>query len=102
MATLICVKQLVYIHTLTRPILVVLSQAAARWVSGWLTPLATKLIPGRQSAAAIRLGILVAALLVQIVCLVILAQLIELCIDLAELWAILAHKHLEITLDETT
>lgn len=95
-------KQLVYLHTMTQPFLVVLSRAAARWVSGWLTPLATKLIPSRRSAAAIRLGILAVALLVQIVCLVILSELISLCIDLAELWTVLAQKHLEITLDETT
>lgn len=91
-----------YIHTMTQPFLVVLSRVVARWVSGWLTPLAMKLIPGAKGRRILGWTSLGVSLLVQIVCLVLLQQLVDLCIDLAELWTVLAQKHLEITLDRTS
>ena len=49
----------------------------------------------------IRIGLIV-GLVVQLVLLWLLGELVSLCISLFEVWAELAAKHLEITLDSTT
>ena len=94
-------KQLLYVHTMMTPGIVVLGRAVTRLVSSRLFPILGRLLPGPAGRRIIGWTCLGASVLAQIVCLVILAELITLCIDLAELWTVLARKHLEITLDET-
>ena len=60
------------------------------WVPAFLT-----------QALLIRIGLIV-GLMVQMVLLWLLGELVSLCISLFEVWAELAAKHLEITLDRTT
>lgn len=95
-------KQLVYLHEMTRPLVVVAGQAVTRLVSSRLSRSLSRLLPGPRGRRIIGWASLVVSLVVQILCLVILSELISLCIDLAELWTLLAQKHLEITLDETS
>lgn len=102
MATLGIVKQLLYRHTLVKPLAVVLARWITQILAKRLTGVISRLVPGPRGRNALRIGLWGVSLVVQIVCLVVLSELISLCIDLAELWTVLAHKHLEITLDKTS
>lgn len=94
-------KHLVYLHQNLRPHIQVLFSWVHRWVTHWLSPLAGRLsLTGRRLIILRWAGVLL-TLAIQAVLLYTMAQLIELCIDLMEVWAELAAKHLEITLDRT-
>lgn len=94
-------KHLVYLHQNLRPHIQVLFSWIHGQVTHWLTPLAGRLsLTGRRLTILRWAGVLI-TLIAQAVMLYTLAQLIELVIDLFEVWAELAAKHLEITLDRT-
>lgn len=95
-------KQLVYVHTLMKPLVVVCTSWLMKIVVPWLTGVISRWIPGAKGRRIIGWTSFGVSILAQIVCLVVLSELISLCIDLAELWTLLAHKHLEITLDQTS
>jgi hypothetical protein len=56
---------------------------------------------GNRGRRFLIVGAVVLALIVEFIMLWMLGELVELCISLMELWAELAAKHLEITLDTT-
>lgn len=91
-------KYLVYAHSSVQPLV----WTALRWILGRATKITP---PGLYRVRALlhlrRWGILAlwaVGLIAQAVMLVMLAELVDLCISLAELWTELARKHLEITL----
>lgn len=86
---------------MVKPLAVVFARFITEIVGRRLTRSLSRRLPGPRGRRIIGWTCLGASLLVQIVCLVILSELISLCIDLAELWTLLAQKHLQITLDET-
>lgn len=94
-------KYLRYAHEACRPLLAEISRRVYQWVAGRLRlPQAA----GRPSSFWRRLllvSAVVLTLLIEAVMLWMLAELVDLCISLMELWAELAAKHLAITLDTT-
>lgn len=91
-------KQLRYGHEMIVPLVVALSRAVTAALGRRLLPLGRRLLPGpagRRIFAGVLLGV---SLLVQILLLWMIGELVSLCIDVMELWAVLARKHLEITL----
>lgn len=91
-------RHLLYVHTKTAPLVVLLTRAIAAAAGRRLLPILRRLLPGRRGRRIISTILLVVGLVVQAVLLWTLGELISLCIDLAELWTALARKHLEITL----
>lgn len=94
-------KYLRYAHEACRPLLAEISRRVYQWVAGRL--LAPR-VTGRRSLSWRRLlvfGAVVLTLLIEGVMLWMLAELVDLCISLMELWAELAAKHLSIVLDTT-
>jgi hypothetical protein len=89
-------KQLLYLHSVARPIVASLNSAVMAILGRRLLPLGRRLLPspaGRRVVAGLLLAL---SLVVQVVLLILLSQVIELCINLAELWAILAGKYVEL------
>jgi hypothetical protein len=90
-----------YAHELCRPLLAEIFSRVYRWIAGRLRlPQAA----GRRSLSWRRwlvFGAVVLTLLAEGVMLWLLAEMIDLCISLMEVWAELAAKHLEIVLDRT-
>lgn len=87
-----------YAHELCRPLLAEIFSRVYRWIAGRL---ASPRFAGRRSLRWRRLlgiGAVVLTLIVEGGMLWLLAEMIDLCISLMELWAELARKHLEITL----
>ena len=94
-------RHIVYLHQNLRPHIRILFSWIHGWVTHWLAPLAGRLsLTGRRLIILRWAGVFL-ALLIQGVMLVLLAQLVELSIDLMEVWTELAAKHLEIQLDHT-
>lgn len=92
-------KHLVYVHRNLRPLIQVLFTWIHGRVTHWLGVLVSRLsLTGRPVMLLRWLAVLV-SLGAQAVMLYTLAELIDLCIELMEVWAELAAKHLEITLD---
>ena len=94
-------KQLPYRHQSVPPMVVVWYRLVHEWIgrrlnSGTRLPALT---PRRRRLLVA--GGVVLSLLCQAVMLWILAELVDLCIALMEVWSELARKHLEIVLDET-
>lgn len=94
-------KHLVYLHQNLRPHIQVLFSWVHRWVTHWLGYLVSELSLTGRRLIILRWAGVCLTLLIQGVMLYTLAELIELCINLMEVWAELAAKHLEITLDRT-
>jgi len=94
-------KNLRYTHESLTPLIVTVWRGVYRG----LRRLARTSLPGRLAGTRGRrflaAGLVVLALTVEFIMLWTLAELVELCISLMELWAELAAKHLEITLDTT-
>lgn len=91
-------RYLRYSHEVVIPLAVALSRAVTVALGRRLLPLGRRLLPGpagRRILAGLLLGV---SLVVQILLVWMIGELVSLCIDLAELWAVLAKKHLEITL----
>jgi len=96
-----CMREIRYVHQHLRPLISVVSGSVYRWIVGRLN---VPLRAGRRRLPWRRLflfGAVVLTLIIEAVMLVALAQLVDLSISLMELWAELAAKHLEITLDRT-
>lgn len=94
-------RYLVYSHTHLRSLISVVSGRLYRWIAGRLS---VPLKAGRRSTpwrTVLVVGAVVLTLLAEAVMLWLLAGMIDLCISLMEVWAELAAKHLEITLDKT-
>lgn len=94
-------KYIVYGHQSVTPLVVVLLRLTWRFLVR-LFP------PGRVRAGILRYWrrvvfwmAVLASLAIQAIMLHLLSELVELCIDLMEVWAELAAKHLEIQLDRT-
>ena len=92
-------KNLVYLHEALRPLIAVLFSWVHRRITHWLGFLVSRLSLIGRLPRLLRWAALVIALVAQAVMLYTLAQLIELCISLMEVWAELAAKHLEIVLE---
>lgn len=94
-------KYLRYAHEACRPLLAEISRRVYQWVAGRL---ASPRFAGRPSSFWRRLLVITAVLvtlLIETVLVWLLAEMIDLCISLMELWAELAAKHLSIVLDTT-
>ena len=91
-----------YLHQTLRPLVSVATGLIYRWVAGrLLSPDAA----GRRRLPWRRLAIIAAVvitLVIEAVMLYWLAELVDLCISLMEVWTELAAKHLEITLDRSS
>lgn len=92
-------KNLVYLHEQLRPHILVMFAWILRAVTHWLVFLVGRLSLIRRRPGLLRWVAVAIALGVQGVMLYLLAEFIELSISLMEVWAELAAKHLEITLD---
>ena len=95
---LVSMKQLLYVHARLTPWVMVISRAVNEFVGRQLRPLLGRILPGRKHRHIIALILLLVGLLVQMVLLWLLGELISISISVMELWALLARKHLEITL----
>lgn len=91
-------KYLRYSHELVRPILAVWLAILQRFLLRRLTPALVRLFPGPRGRQIIARIAYLLAIITQIVLVVVLAELVEISISIAELWTLLAQKHLEITL----
>ncbi|HZA23562.1 MAG TPA: hypothetical protein VFA32_13345 [Dehalococcoidia bacterium] len=91
-------KYLRYSHELVRPLIGVWLAILQRFIAGRLLPLAGRLFPGPAGRRIIARIAYLLAIATQIVLVVVLAELVEISISIAELWTLLAQKHLEITL----
>ena len=94
-------KHLVYLHQNLRPHIQVLFSWIHGQVTHWLSPLAGRLSLTGRRFIILRWVAVLLTFLIQGVLLYTMAQLVELSIDLMEVWTELAAKHLEITLDRT-
>lgn len=94
-------RYLRYAHEICRPLLAEIFIRVYRWTCGrLLSPRAA----GRRSLHWRRLALIFAVCLTLVmegVMLWLLAEMIDLCISLMEVWAELAAKHLQITLDRS-
>lgn len=81
----------------------------AEVVTAWLYRIVRRLagaslrqvLAGGRGRRFLAVGLVIFALTIEFIMLYTLAELVELCISLMELWTELARKHLEITLDTT-
>ena len=89
-------NQLLYVHARVTPLVLALGRAVTSVLSRRLSLPLGRLLPGERGRQLIGWILLAVSLLVQVVCLWLLGQLITLCIDLAELWAVLAGKYVEL------
>ena len=90
-------KHLVYLHQNLRPHILVLFSWIHGQVTHWLTPLAGRLSLTGRRLSVLRWAGVVLTLVIQAVLLYTLAELIDLCISLMEVWAELASHHLAMT-----
>jgi len=94
-------KYLRYAHEACRPLLAEISRRVYQWVAGRLRlPQVNAGRPFRWRALLVCSAV-VLTLVVEASMLWMLAELVDLCISLMELWAELAAKHLGIMLDTT-
>lgn len=98
---LMVMRYLRYAHSTCRPLLAEIFSRVYRRIAGLLlSPMAggRRPLPWRRLLTVFAV---VLALLTEAVMLYLLAELVDLCISLMELWAELAAKHLSIVLDRT-
>jgi hypothetical protein len=95
-------KQLLYRHLNLPPLVAVWYRLIHELVGRLLLDLwaGRRMTPRRRRCLAVA-GVVV-SLGIQIVLIILVQQLVDLCISLMEVWAELAAKHLEITLDRTS
>jgi hypothetical protein len=72
-------------------------RALYRVVKSRLTPGLRRLLPGRRGRPLIAGIVLIVSLVAQAFMLILLAQLVDLCISLFEVWALLARKYVELS-----
>lgn len=95
-------RYLRYAHEACRPLLAEITRRVYQWIAGRLPP------PGWAGRRPLRwrrllvCSAVVLTLVLEAGMLWLLAELVDLCISLMELWAELAAKHLEITLDRSS
>lgn len=94
-----CMRNLVYLHERLRPLIAVVFAWVHRRITHWLVSLVGRLSLVRRRPGLLRWAAVILSLVAQGVMLYTLAELVELSISLMEVWAELAAKHLEITLD---
>lgn len=87
-----------YSHELIRPIIAVWLAILQRFLLRRLLPVMAGLFPGPAGRRIIARVAYLLAIATQIVLVIVLAELVEISISIAELWTLLAQKHLEITL----
>jgi hypothetical protein len=95
-------KSLTYAHELLRPLVSVVSGWVYRAVAGLLKVPLRERRPRFNTRVLLTALAVVLTLVIEAVMLVMLAELVDLSISLMELWAELAAKHLEITLDRSS
>lgn len=96
-----CMRYLKYAHEACRPLLAEFSLRVYGWVAGLLRLPQTAGRPSLPWRRLLVCSAVVLTLVLEAVMLWMLAELVDLCISLMELWAELAAKHLQITLDRT-
>jgi hypothetical protein len=89
-------KQLRYSHALVESLLGALSRRVALTLRSQIVPRIRRLIPGRRGRRLAAGLCLFVSLVVQAFLIYLTAELVELCIDLYEVWAILARKYVEL------
>lgn len=90
-------RHLIYTHVRMQSLLGAAERVVWRVVKSQLTPGLRRLLPGRRSRPLIAGILLVVSLVAQAFMLVLLAQLVDLCISLYEVWAMLARKYVELS-----
>jgi len=90
-------KQLLYLHSLARPLILQLAAAVGSFLDSRLRPHLRRLFPSRRAGRIIHVSLLLLGLVVQAVLLWLLSAMITIAIDLAHLWAELASYHFAIT-----
>ena len=96
--TLVVMRYLRYTHALVKPFIAVWLEFLHELIRSRLVSSLGRLIPGPAGRRIIGRLSLALALIAQIVSLWLLSELITIAVDVMHLWALLAHKHLEITL----
>lgn len=91
-------RYLRYTHELLTPLIVVGTRFLLQFLRRRMLPLVGRLFPSPAGYRIIGRILTIVAIIVQVIALVLLAELVELSISLMELWTLLAQKHLEITL----
>ena len=94
-------RYIVYGHRSVTPLLAVLHRLTWRLLVRLFTPVLGRIRVRRHWRRIVLWMAVLASLVIQAIMLHLLAELVELCIDLMEVWAELAAKHLEIQLDRT-
>jgi hypothetical protein len=89
-------KQLLYVHTLARPIVASVHAAIMTAVGRRFLSVGRRLIPGERGRRIVAGLLWALGLVLQVVLVWLLSELVTLCIDLMELWALLARKYVEI------
>lgn len=88
-------KHLLYTHAAVRSLLGALNTAILAIVKLRLAPHIRRLLPGPAGRRVAGVIVLAVSMLAQAFMLILLAQLVDLCISLYELWAFMAGKFLE-------
>lgn len=87
-----------YRHELLTPLAAALGRVVTAAVGRRLSPALGRLFPGRRGRRIIAGILLGVSLAIQVVLILMISELITVVVDVMELWALLAKKHLEITL----
>lgn len=99
--TMDCMKKLLYSHERA----ISLAEVMYSWLYRVGSRVARTSLPGRllgrRARRILTVGLVVVVLVAEFVMLYTLAELIDLCVKLMEVWCELAAKHLELTLDRT-
>ena len=90
-------KHLVYVHGQLRPLIAVSLEWVHGLVTHWLAFLVGRLSLTKRRLIVMKWAGVALTLVIQAVMLYTLAELIDLCISLMEVWAELASHHLAIT-----
>ena len=90
-------KHLVYVHGQLRPLIAVSLEWVHGQVTHWLSPLAGRLSLTRRRLIVMKWVAVALTLVIQAVMLFMLAELVDLCISLMEVWAELASHHIAMT-----
>lgn len=91
-------KHLRYRHEMMVPLVAAFGRVVAAAVGRRLSPALGRLLPGRRGRRIIAGILLGVSLAIQVVLVWLIGELITVVVDVMELWALLAKKHLEITL----